>query len=128
MIPLRHAWSVTDRIFLILDYFCPFTLPPLPKNNPKNQYFEKKEKSPYRYHYFKQVYHKWKSHDDRYGFQDTATAKQTAFFVIFILGHFLPSFFTPHNCPKNPNLKKMEKTPGDNIIFDFTQVYQKSWS
>ena len=43
---------------------------------------------------------------------------QQIFFVI--LGHFLPY--------KNPNSKKMEKTPGDIIIFDFTQVYQKSWS
>ena len=44
--------------------------------------------------------------------------QQTDFFVI--LGHFLPY--------KNPNSRKMEKTPGDIIIFDFTQVYQKSWS
>ena len=49
--------SETDRIFC---HFGPFLalLPPPPPNNPKNQNFEKNEKSIWIYHYFTHVYQK----------------------------------------------------------------------
>ena len=37
-----ESWSATDRIFLILDYFLPFYLPP--PNNLQNENFEKMKK------------------------------------------------------------------------------------
>ena len=40
MVP--EIWSMTDRIFVILDLFLPF----YPPNNPKNQNFEKMKKRP----------------------------------------------------------------------------------
>ena len=52
MVP--EIWSVTETIFC---HFGPF-LPYYPTNNSKNQKFEKRKKSVWRYHHFIQVYHK----------------------------------------------------------------------
>ena len=52
MVP--EIWSMTDRNFVILDYFLPF----YPPNNPENQNFEKMKKNAWRYHHFTQVNHK----------------------------------------------------------------------
>ena len=40
MVP--ETWSATDRIFVILDHFLPFS----PPNNPKNKNFENIKKTP----------------------------------------------------------------------------------
>ena len=89
MVP--EIWSVTDKIFIILDHFFPFY-------------------HPWRYYHFTNVYHKWQSYNVwflRYGVQ------RTDFFVI--LDCFLP-FYSSSN-PKSQNFeKKWKKTPGDIII------------
>ena len=60
MIP--EIWSATDNFFVILDHFCPFTLPPPPPppNQPEKPKFWKWKKcmEMWRYHYFIQMYHK----------------------------------------------------------------------
>ena len=61
-----------------------------------------------KYH-FTHVYHKLKS----YVWFLTYGARQTKFFVI--LDQLLP--FYPTNNPENHNFEKMEKEPGDIIIF-----------
>ena len=94
MVP-EEMWSVTDRIFVILDYFLPF----YPSNNPKIKIFQKWKKT-WRYHHFTYGYQKLWSYDVwflRYG----------AWQIEFIC-HFGP-FFTllPPNNPKTQNQKKI---------------------
>ena len=62
------------------------------------------------------MYHKWQSYDTwflRY------EAWRTEFFVI--LGCFLP-FYLPNN-PKNQHFEKLEKNPGDIIIFHMCNIH-----
>ena len=46
---------VTDRIFVILDHFLPFYLPPPPHWQPRKSKFSKNEKIFWRYHHFTHV-------------------------------------------------------------------------
>ena len=102
-------WSETIFFLLILDHFLPFY--PSPHSSLITQRIKilRKWKKALETSSFTQVSHKWQSYDIwflRYQLQ------QTDFFVI--LGHFLP--FYPPNSPKNGNIKKMNKIPGDIII------------
>ena len=100
-----EIWSMTDRIFVILDcFFLPFYLP----NNLKNQNFEKLKKIPGDII----ILHMWTKNDNqrKYGSWDIEHDRQ--FFVI--LDHFLP-FYSPNN-PKNQNFEKIKKNPGDITI------------
>ena len=103
-----EIWSATERIFfVILGHFLPFH-PPL--NSPKNENIKIKLKKAWIYHRFTKVYQKsWSFATlfQRYG-------SLTDVIVSFILGYTSP--FYPLNSPKNENLKKMKKTPGDIII------------
>ena len=98
-----QAWQT--EFFVILDYFCPFTLLTIQKIK-----ILKKWKNLLEILSFTQVYHKWQSYDIwslRYQLQ------QTIFFAIF--GHFFFPF-QPPNRLKNENIKKLEKSPGDIVI------------
>ena len=100
MVP--ETWSVTDKIFIILDHFLHFQ----PSNNPKNQIL-KTWKNAWKYH-FTQVYHIWQSYDIwflRY------EAWQTKMFVI--LDRFW--LFCSPNSLKIQNFEKMKNIPGDII-------------
>ena len=63
-----------------------------------------------RYHHFTQVYQKSWSYGIRFLRYDV----WQMYLLFFILGYTCP-FYLP-NSPKNENVKKMKKTPGDVII------------
>ena len=90
---------------VILDHFLLF----YPLNNAKHQNFEKMKENTWRYYHFTHVYHKQQSYDVSFLKYE---AWLTEAFVI--LDVFLP--FYPLNNPKNQNLEKLKKTPGDIII------------
>ena len=109
MVP--EIWSETDLIFCHLGPFLPF----YPPNDPENQNFEKMKKNACRYYPFTHVYYKWRSYDVwllKYKVQ------LTEFFVT--LDGFL-LFYPPQN-PKNQNLEKMKKVPGDIIILQMCTI------
>ena len=98
--------------------FCPFPLLTTPKIN-----ISKNEKNNRQYYHFTLVQHRWPYHAWflRYG------ALQTEFFVI--LDHFLP-FYPPNNL-ENQDFERMQKMPGDIILYMYTinknQMMPGSW-
>ena len=84
MIP--EIWTTKDRIFVSLGQFLPF----YPTNNPKNQKFQKNEKT-WRYHHFKHVYQKQQSFEVQFL---RYRVRKTEFYVILV--HFLP-LYLPNN-------------------------------
>ena len=99
------SWDMERNRHNFLSFWLFFPL--LPPYGPRKSKFSKKWKKHLKILSFYK--HKWQSYDVwflRYGVQ------QTEFFVI--LDHFLP-FHLPNN-PKNQNLEKMKKTPGNIII------------
>ena len=109
---LHYKWKSYDVCFLrygarqttFLSFwtlFCPFTS----LRTQKLKFWEN-EKKTWRYYYFTNVYHEWRSYDVwflKYGVQ------RTEFFVI--LDRFLPLYK-----PKNWHFEKMKKTP-DRLSF-----------
>ena len=100
---------VRDRCncyFWFWPIFCPFTPLTAWKTKIKKK---KKEKKPWRYHHFTQVYQKsW-----LYAIPFLRYGAWRMSLLFFILGYFLP-FYPPYS-PKNQNFKIMKKAP-ENII------------
>ena len=98
------AWQT--EFFVILDRFLPF----YPTNNPKNQHFQRMEKSPEDI-----ILHMCTKNDNHmmYGSWDIE-CDWWNFFVT--LDHFLP--FYPLNKLKNQSFEKRKKPPGDIIILN----------
>ena len=102
--PVLEIWHLTDVSAIFhFGLFFPFYLP----NSPKNQTFQKNEKSTWRYHHFTIVYQKDMAHD-KYNY--------FSFWAIFCP-------LTPLTAQKINILKKNEKKRWR--YYHFTQVYQK---
>ena len=97
--------GTTDRMFCHFGlFFCPFTLLTIQKIK-----ILKKWKKFLEILSFTQVYHQWQSYDIWFLIYQL---QQIDFLVIF--GQFFP--FYPPNSPKNENITKLKKTPGDIVI------------
>ena len=95
--PVLEIWHLTDVSPIFhFGLFFPFYLP----NSPKNQNFQKNEKSAWRYHHFTIVYQKDMAHDEYNYF---------SFWAIFCP-------LTPLTAQKINILKKMKEIAGDIII------------
>ena len=108
---LRYGAQQTEFFFFILDPFLPF----YPTNNLKNKNFEKRKKAPgdtiiLQLHTINDIHMMYGSSDMEHNGQN----------FFFILDSFLP--FYPTNNPKNKNLEKRRKTPGDPIILHMCTI------
>ena len=102
---------VMGKIFI---FYFGLVLPFYSPNNPKNQTWKKKKKTPWGYYNFAYVHHKWQSYDvwfPRYKMQRTE---------LFVIDRFLP--FYPPNNPENQNFEKMKTRPGDFIILHMCTI------
>ena len=109
------SWELElDNFFVLLGHFLPFY--PHPPNNPENQNFEKMKKASGDI-IISNLCNKKHNHM-MYAYLDMECDKQ--FFVI--LSYFW--LFYPTIDPKNKNLEKMKKTPGDIILLYLCTINQ----
>ena len=102
------------KLFITFDRFLLF----YPRNNPKNQNFEKLKKAPGDII----ILHKCIKNQDHMLSCSLDMARNGFNFHFFILGYFLPFYHS--NSPKSQNLEKVKKTPRDIIILKkYTKNY-----
>ena len=112
MVP--EIWSVTDRIFCQFGPFLPFYHP----NIPKNQNFEKLKKTPGDII----ILHMCTTNENHMVNGSWYIKRDGQIFLSFW------TIFSPFTSLKSQKMKLLEKWKNTWIYYDFTQVYQKSWS
>ena len=111
---MHESWDtepVSDRTFCHFGAFFALT----PPNNPKNQNFEKYEKTTWRYYHFTHVY----KNNNRLMYGSWDVERDGENFMSFWIFCCL---LCPNN-PENQNFDKLKKTPGDIIISNVCTIY-----